>query len=419
MTDIKIHINELGPVKNTVLTFKPFMLFTGESGLGKSYTAFLPYYLASLFSGNRLLEFFKGKMPHDISKPLKSRRLFNFKIQDLRQWMNNDISIFIGYLIGNVNFTCDINFHFEIPEDIIEVSILPYAGESTKTESIVVLINEKPSLYIPVEFATNLPFAVNIALRGYLSNNLFEKRLKSIIFPPARAAFMGANFSTLKTTTASVGMYNEFLKDLDSIRSPRQIKKDDAFFKNAIRSLIRGELVDEKGELYLKIDLNKQLIPITAAASSVKELSPLLLLLQNNNKLNELSVLFEEPEAHLHPLMQESVADLLARCLNKGMFLQTTTHSDYFLARINQLIRLGRLKKEKPQVFEQYCKDKIHNKNLYIDSSIISAYYFTRNGDGIEVIEQEVTDGIPFTTFRNTVEQQYKTDEEINKYLEH
>lgn len=52
-------------------------------------------------------------------------------------------------------------------------------------------------------------------------------------------------------------------------------------------------------------------IPITAAASSVKELAPFALMLQKGI-VGDYSILFEEPESHLHPDMQIKVADLLA-----------------------------------------------------------------------------------------------------------
>lgn len=51
MKKFRIHIEELGPIKNADITLAPVMIFTGASNLGKSYTNFLAYYIFNLFLG--------------------------------------------------------------------------------------------------------------------------------------------------------------------------------------------------------------------------------------------------------------------------------------------------------------------------------------------------------------------------------
>lgn len=100
------------------------------------------------------------------------------------------------------------------------------------------------------------------------------------------------------------------------------------------------------------------------------------------------------------------------------MFLQVTTHSDYFMGRLNQLIRLGTLREKNPGHFEAYCKENKHNKNLYIDKSMISAYSFRQDENGtVSIAKQDIDDGIPFTTFSQIVEEQYNIDTEIEEYF--
>lgn len=60
--DIRILIDKLGPITNSEITLKPFMVFTGESGLGKSYTAFLVYNLTSALTAIRMQEFVEQKV---------------------------------------------------------------------------------------------------------------------------------------------------------------------------------------------------------------------------------------------------------------------------------------------------------------------------------------------------------------------
>lgn len=49
MKSVKIYIKELGAIRDSELYVKPFMIFSGESGLGKSYAAFLVHYLYVIF----------------------------------------------------------------------------------------------------------------------------------------------------------------------------------------------------------------------------------------------------------------------------------------------------------------------------------------------------------------------------------
>jgi len=53
-------------------------------------------------------------------------------------------------------------------------------------------------------------------------------------------------------------------------------------------------------------------------------------------------VIIEEPEAHLHPRAQGALARLIAKAVNRGKHVVLTTHSDYMLYRLNDLIALSR-----------------------------------------------------------------------------
>ncbi|OFX23899.1 MAG: hypothetical protein A2033_15800 [Bacteroidetes bacterium GWA2_31_9] len=59
----KIKINSLGPIRDSEIEFSPFMIFTGESNTGKSYSAFLVYYVLKMFieGDNNLAYYFNEK----------------------------------------------------------------------------------------------------------------------------------------------------------------------------------------------------------------------------------------------------------------------------------------------------------------------------------------------------------------------
>ena len=54
---IQFEIKELGPLSDTSFEFHPFLLFSGESNMGKSYVGFLVY---SFFLRSCRLSLFTG-----------------------------------------------------------------------------------------------------------------------------------------------------------------------------------------------------------------------------------------------------------------------------------------------------------------------------------------------------------------------
>lgn len=409
MKEIKAIINQLGPIEDQEMFFAPFMVLTGGSGLGKSYTALLWYYFLYTFSPSKLGEFINNRLPKGRKRTYPIE--FSFKFSDLRRWLNNGTSRYIGYLLGNNDFSCDVNFTIDIDDD--EVYYIK-SKPSDEEKLIEVSINGS-SRYFPLGFNDPL-FTISFVASSFFMERLFDKHfIMPLLLPPARAAFIGGN-----PTRPSVGMYLEFLNQLSYLKASDPINNaDDQFFKSMITKLADGDIIMRDGESFLKLDNVDNPIPISSAASSVKELAPLFYLLQNHSSLDRFSIVFEEPEAHVHPTKQYAVMDIIARCLNKGMFIQMTSHSDYLLTRMNQLIRLGRIRKKDPKLFEEYCDKFKHNRNLFIDPDIVNGYYFKRNEETkkVEIQKLNTASGIDFLTFNDIVKKQMALDIQIDDYL--
>ena len=401
--NIRIIIDKLGPITDSEIVFKPFMVFTGESGLGKSYTALLWYNLITSLTPMRLQEFITKKINGSVKEEL------TFKFKDFRMWLNQNTAAFFGYLLGNNNFDCQVNYVFEIDDDMpVELKRLHDEDASGFTRCS---INGDIDVF-PLDLEDNV-LMMSFSLHGYLSELCFGKNyLRPLILPPARAAFMGAN------TTSPIGMYRDFLAQLDDLKTPsRTISPDNQFFVNYIAKLSDGEIVLENGSVFLQFESGEK-IPVSAAASSVKELMPFLLMLQNGKIRQYNSLLFEEPEAHVHPKKQFLLMDMLARCCNKGMLIQMTTHSDYLLGRMNQLLVLGKIREKSMEAFEIFCKEHQFNKNLYLHTEQIGGYYFKRENDRVVIEEQDLSLGLPFNSFENTVKSQMELSADINDLAE-
>ena len=113
--------------------------------------------------------------------------------------------------------------------------------------------------------------------------------------------------------------------------------------ENKLNEILEGRVYQEDASYMYETRGDK--IPISAAASSIRELAPLTLYLSNVN-ISTAAILMEEPEAHLHPLKQRMMGDVLSMMVASKAIVQITTHSDYLLKRLNELIALYNLKKK-------------------------------------------------------------------------
>ena len=405
MKKVVININELGPVKEQVIELKPVMLFTGESGLGKSYVNFLAYYLFYVFSSERMYDFLLGKIGTDVN----DKKEFSFVIHtaELVDWLQNDVKKFFIYLYNFDDFKCDVKFAFEDAEDEL---IVKYSRIDNKknNELFEFLVDVNGEQIRTITYKQHIDKSICRMICNQLCHILLNLYIKSsYLLPPGRASLLTGDY-TVQRGSSKLGLYDLFLRDNDRINSMALWNKsydgeDKRFFLSQIHNLIKGDLVSEKDGLFL-ITEDQQRIPLGAVASSIKELTPLLQLLLGG-VIGNMAICIEEPEAHLHPEMQMAIADLLAACISRGVFMQITTHSDYFLQRINQLLKYGSIRTNNPQRYQIICDENNHNKECYLEKKDVNAYYFVSEKGNTKIEPLTIgNEGIPLSTFFNAVD---------------
>ena len=87
-------------------------------------------------------------------------------------------------------------------------------------------------------------------------------------------------------------------------------------------------------------------LPLMCASSMVSELAPVVLYLRHIVNPGELLII-EEPEAHLHPAMQVELVKLLAAAVQDGIRVLITTHSEWVLEALANVVRLSDVPKRK------------------------------------------------------------------------
>jgi predicted ATPase len=131
----------------------------------------------------------------------------------------------------------------------------------------------------------------------------------------------------------------------------------------------------------------------------VSELAPIVLFLRYVVAEDDLLII-EEPEAHLHPDHQLALARGIARLIRHGVRVLVTTHSDYFLHQISNLVQAS------------VAGDKTRDwSQEQLKAEEVGVYLFKAAGPeaGTTVEQLEVTaeEGIPQDEFVRIAEQLY------------
>ena len=119
------------------------------------------------------------------------------------------------------------------------------------------------------------------------------------------------------------------------------------------------------------------------ASAMVSELAPLVFLLRGIIGQGDLLII-EEPESHLHPGAQTKIAQTLARLVRAGVHLVITTHSNYLLQQIGNLIREGELQK---------LGESTNESADYLKKEEVGAWWFHKN-EPVTELPFDLTEGI-------------------------
>ena len=116
-------------------------------------------------------------------------------------------------------------------------------------------------------------------------------------------------------------------------------------------------------------------IPLHLASSSARGLSDLYFFLRHVASRNQL-LMIDEPESHLDTENQINLARLLARLVRTGVKVLVTTHSDYLIKEINNLVMLSQEFTDKDAVL----KNLKYTADDALPQSSIRAYIAEDNG---------------------------------------
>jgi ABC-type cobalamin/Fe3+-siderophores transport system ATPase subunit len=170
----------------------------------------------------------------------------------------------------------------------------------------------------------------------------------------------------------------DYTRDLEFIQKQDNSLANNKLF-NDIKEMLNGSFSYKNDDIRFVSKARKNGkfdIPLHLASSSAMGLSDFYFFLKhvaNNNQI----LIIDEPESHLDTANQIEMARLLARCVNSGLKVIITTHSDYIIKEFNNLIMLSQDFSGKEAFLKEYSSS--YGEQDYLKPEHVAAYITEKN----------------------------------------
>ncbi|MCY3551277.1 MAG: AAA family ATPase [Candidatus Poribacteria bacterium] len=447
--DVYINVQNFGPIEKAEIDLRPLTIFVGESNTGKTYLAALIYALHKHFEGvpqlpwaSSTASYFsldyrsRDRYPQRQREALEQEMLeileklntpgCPFKFSDLPQKMCDMLEY---TLADQENFPDELKrcFDFESVSKLIR-----FTGNGSNEMNISLSVRDRDQMCW--NFEARDTGSSNPAITGHINpdmilldakrktefneisdvERLFQtlstrrwRKSDSYYLPAARSGIMQSlgviKLSLIKRTTRigldrlEVSTFSGMIADfLEWVISYTEISTSPSSIRRVAEKL-EAELLEGKievkrstpeaySEFLYRPDQAEGALRMSHSAAMVSELAPLVYLLQSHVGRGDLLII-EEPESHLHPGAQTKIAQTLTRLIRAGVRVMITTHSNWLLQQIGNLIREGELRKH---------GESTNESEDYLKAEEVGAWWFHKNKpvtelpfDLIEGIEPE------------------------------
>lgn len=435
---MKIHFSNVGQIKQLDFELKRGLtLLCGPNSTGKTYAAYTIFSILTRFE-----DIEAAWMSSEDLKNLLEHGNFNLNFNDLRcsadflgniskklnRHLSDDFDApddFFGenaICISELDKRRDLrkkiksefsaglhSFVFSLVENVMSISVTSRLSEDDGNvfpvfpmEVLLSVVNKNisdlyASAYLGQSYVlTAERSAINLFSRELSSsrNNLVDQLLsldkhgKKARIRNIREVFEGkARRYSLPIRTGL-----EVAEDLKEI-SKR--KGELAEYADKLEELILGGKIQlgENGELVFRGTNNKNLA-INLTASMIKSLASLIIYLRYQSSKGDLLII-DEPELNLHPDNQRKLARFLCELVNAGVDVMISTHSDYIIREVNNLIilnhpSLSEVKERHAYQDEQLIKPELVSVVLFGTDGLPQQMVVDNKGFAVASIDDEI-----------------------------
>ncbi len=453
---MKIEIQNLGAIRQADINLsKRLTIFCGPNNSGKTYVAFIIYALTK--SG---LKYFKTSSKNELIPELinNQKATYNINIDHIWKYRNDEIngikeSLDSIYGISEEvvkNLFSDFEIHIIESKSEFENSVLKMDFENElKLNNISISISKiRNTKQIELNLKSKTISKDNIEVLNFF----LEAKLFSLIafYPFNNSYILPVERNSIYTFSKELSIQKqEFLDRAQALgsktnsrdpfhwlmksskRYPLPIRdglevaedlsnysknKSDFYFlaEEIENELLQGKvIITKEGDVQFSSNKAKsKKIPIHLSASIVKTLSSLVFYLKHIASKNEL-IIIDEPELNLHPNNQVYLTRIFAKLINKGFRLLISTHSDYIIRELNNLIMAS----SKIEGVKEVAEKLGYTNEFTLDKNVVSAYLFNYKNDSsryVTVKPIEINDeGFEVETIDTTIDELNEISEEL------
>ncbi|MEZ4888170.1 MAG: AAA family ATPase [Chitinophagales bacterium] len=277
-------------------------------------------------------------------------------------------------------------------------------------------INELISNFLWISFNGFIFFPTYIAPAERSAINIFSKEL-SLVKTRSLNAVLKANGNSnemLDLLKSRVNRYPKPIRDnleiAEDLANLSKQKSQFAYLAEELeRDLLKGKIViSEHGQAEYLPDNEEFLhLELHLTGSIVKSLANIVFYLRHLAQPYD-TIIIDEPELNLHPDNQRLIARFLGRLVNEGFKVIVSTHSDYIVRELNNMIMLSQEHENRDALLEKYG----YQKNQLVKPEQVEALLFTKDSRKPTKIEVDES-GLTVKTIDEVIEQMNISTEDI------
>ena len=440
---MKIEFEHLGGIDKGSIELNDFTLFCGKNNSGKTYVMYSLYGLLEKDFDIRF-NFVKKiieKLKQEGTHRLNVSDILNLHQKEMVKHIEDHFKKYLPRLFGvtDEEFS-STEIHLNFDNENLQTRSLKKSAKNTL--SLGKIKDWSLSLEKEADSETIQLTLHNTEIPDSLLQDFISKSLVSILFTclskdsfllPAERAGLNLFFKELSSTRNLLLQHAqkdkvdpmELLKDIinsryadpiqDYIQHLNKIGRTKSqksnfreYAQDIQKKVLNGKYeVDSQGNVFFMPYRSKQTkLPLHFSSSTVKTLFGLVFYLEHLAEEGD-CLMIDEPELNLHPDNQRQVARVLAQLVNAGLKVIVSTHSDYFVRELNNLIMLKKDFEGASELQKKYG----YQVSELIEGKRVSAFLF--DDKKITPMTLDVEEGVIAETFDAVINDLNKSSNEI------